>query len=140
MEELRIKTGGVFANRFEVAGLAGQGGMGAVYRCRDRYSGQLVALKVLHTGATGREDAERFEREAQLLAGLRHPGIVSFVGHGETASGQHFLAMEWLEGEDLSQLLHRCGPLSLRDCGVLVRRVAEALDVAHGGGIVHRAL
>lgn len=81
--------------------------MGTVYRATDRYSGDTVALKLLHAGAGGPDEGERFAREAQLLSELRHPGIVSHVAHGQTPDGQRFLAMEWLEGEDLGARLLR---------------------------------
>ena len=113
--------------------------MGTVYRARDRYSGEPVALKLLHSGGGTSDEAERFLREAQLLAELRHPGIVSHVAHGQTPEGQRFLAMEWLEGQDLGQRLQR-GPLTLRDSLGLLEQVADALSSAHRRGIIHRDL
>lgn len=139
MENLQLPPGSLFANRFEIRGTAGSGGMGTVYRARDHYSSAPVALKLLHRGAVGSDDAERFAREAQLLAELRHPNIVAYVAHGQTLEGQRFLAMEWLEGEDLAQRLCR-GSLPLRDALLVVQRTAEALSVAHERRIVHRDL
>lgn len=132
-----LQSGSVFANRFEIDRRVGSGGMGIVYRARDRYSGQLVALKLLQSMNLGSDESERFAREAQLLAELRHPGIVSYVAHGQTLDGQRYLAMEWLEGEDLGQRLLR-GPLPLRECVLLLERIAEALVASHQRGIVHR--
>ena len=80
---------------------------------------------------------ERFAREAQVLAELNHPAIVRYVAHGETAQGQPYLVMEWLEGEDLSQRLTRLR-LSVRESLDVARRVAEALAAAHARGVVHR--
>src|SRR5688572_25289977 len=97
----------VIAERFEIERLAGSGGMGAVYRALDRVEGGVVALKVLH--GTGEEHADRFVREARALAELRHPGIVKYVAHGRTPQGELYLAMEWLDGEDLSKRLARAG-------------------------------
>jgi tetratricopeptide (TPR) repeat protein len=113
--------------------------MGAVYRARDRQSGERVALKLLHPEGGGAQAAERFDREARLLAELRHPGIVSYVAHGEAPDGRRFLAMEWLDGEDLAARLLRAR-LSLADSLLLLRRVAEALEVTHARGVVHRDL
>lgn len=76
---------------------------------------------------------------AQLLSELSHPGIVSHVAHGQTPDGQRYLAMEWLEGEDLANRLAR-GPLPLRDALQLIMRVAEALRVPHERGVLHRDL
>jgi serine/threonine protein kinase/tetratricopeptide (TPR) repeat protein len=136
----QLHTGEVFANRFEIDRLAGSGGMGTVYRALDRYSGDVVALKLLHRDPGGRSDeGDRFVREAQLLSELRHPGIVSYVVHGMTPQGQPFLAMQWLDGYDLGHRLSR-GVLPLRDALLLIQRVAEALSLAHQRGVVHRDL
>jgi tetratricopeptide (TPR) repeat protein len=132
-----LSVGTVFADRFDIDGIAGTGGMGTVYRARDRVSQGTVALKLLQTLGTDPSEAERFAREAQVLAELRHPSIVSYVAHGLTADGERFLAMEWLDGEDLASRLAR-GPLSHRDSVLLMQRVAEGLAYAHERGIVHR--
>src|SRR4051812_8016620 len=100
-----MKAGDVIAERFEIVRLAGQGGMGAVYRARDLRGGGVVALKVLHGHRL--EQGARFAREAEVLAGLDHPGVVRYVAHGATTEGEAFLAMEWLEGEDLVDRLAR---------------------------------
>lgn len=97
---LQLSPGSRFANRFEIQHAAGSGGMDTVYCATDRYSGDTVALKLLHAG--GRSDeGDRFAREAQLLSELRHPGIVSHIAHGQTPDGQRFPAMDWLEGQDV---------------------------------------
>ncbi len=134
-----VQPGRLFANRFEIDRLAGSGGMGTVYRARDQYTGDWVALKLLHGGQDGIVDNERFTREAQLLSELRHPNIVSYVAHGQTRDGQRYLVMEWLEGEDLATRL-QSGPLTLADCERLFFGIAEALSVTHQRGIVHRGL
>ena len=92
----------VVAERFAIVGLAGTGGMGSVYRARDRLTGDDVAIKLLHD-QDGRH-AERFAREGQILAGLRHPAIVRHVAHGVTREGEQYVAMEWLAGHDLTAL------------------------------------
>jgi hypothetical protein len=122
------------ADRFEVERAAGTGGMGTVYRARDRVTGLPVALKVLREDAG---QADRFAREAEVLCELRHPGIVRYVAHGTTRAGQPYLAMDWLEGEDLADRLARTG-LTVADSVKLVIRASEALSVAHARGIVHR--
>jgi serine/threonine protein kinase len=125
------------ANRFEIERTAGSGGMGTVYRAHDHASGQVVALKLLRSDGSSLNNAQRFAREVQFLSELRHPGIVSHLTHGQTAEGCLYLAMEWLEGQNLAQRLTQ-GPLPLRDSILLLGRVAEALDVAHKRGIIHR--
>ncbi len=139
MANLQVSPGSLFANRFQIDGAAGSGGMGTVYRAIDRYSGDTVALKLMHKDKTLSYESERFVREAQLLSELRHPGIVAHVAHGQTPDGQRFLAMEWLDGHDLSERLLR-GPLPIRDCLRLLGQVADALSVAHQRGIIHRDL
>ncbi len=129
--------GELIADRFEVERLAGEGGMATVYRTRDRETGETVAVKLLR-GDAG-DHAERLMREARVLAQLGHPGIVRYVAHGTSGSGELYLAMEWLEGEDLSHRLER-GPLSVDDTLTLARRAADALAAAHSRGLVHRDL
>jgi len=136
MRDGNLTPGELVAGRFTVEKLAGRGGMGSIYRAIDTQSGQPVALKLLH-GVTSAEVAYRFKREAILLAELRHPAIVSYVAHGVAEGNQPFLAMEWLEGENLAQRLAR-KPLSLSETLALLRRVAEGLEKAHRQGIVHR--
>ncbi len=129
--------GEVVGERFELVELAQAGGMGAVWRARDRLTGEIVALKLLRAGGAGHD--ERFLREAALLAELRHPAIVRHVAHGRVAGGVPYLAMEWLEGEDLAHRL-RAGPLAAADAIALVRRAADALALLHGRGGLHRDL
>ncbi len=111
--------------------------MGAVYRALDRSTGELVAVKVLLEGRTSGES--RFEREAQLLSEMRHPGLARYVAHGAMATGERYLVMEWLEGEDLSRRLQR-SRLTIEESLLLTSRVAEALEAVHAHGVIHRDL
>src|SRR5579859_5469342 len=117
-----MRVGDVVAGRFELEALVGSGGMGDVHRGVDRTTGERVAVKSLRAQGG---DADRFVREAQILEELAHPAIVRHVAHGESG-GDHFLAMEWLEGEDLARRLARA-PLTVAESLALVTRVAEAL-------------
>src|SRR4051812_21465902 len=99
-----MRPGDLIANRFQIERLANSGGMGAVYRAKDLGSGQTVALKALHQPEVG---SDRFQREAMLLAGLRHPSIVRYIAHGTAPGGEGWLAIEWLEGLDLGKRLER---------------------------------
>lgn len=140
MGDPTLASGSLFADRFVIEGPAGRGAMGTVYRARDRRSGDTVALKLLHEAATRAEEAERFAREAQILSELSHPGIVSYIEHGIghlANTPQHFLIMEWLDGESLAQHLTR-GPLSSRHCVTLLLQISAALAIAHDRGIIHR--
>jgi tetratricopeptide (TPR) repeat protein len=126
----------VIADRFVLERLVGSGGMGEVFRAKDRLTGGPVAVKVLYYGSMVR-DADRFKREAQILADITHPRIVRYVAHGIIEGKRPWLAMEWLDGEDLAQRLER-GGLGLHDTLTLARRTAEALAALHDKGIVHR--
>ena len=121
----------VVGGRFELLGLAGSGGMGHIYRARDRETGKTVAVKRVDV------DEARFAREARVLSELAHPAIVRYVADGRSDDGARYLAMEWLEGEDLAERLAR-GPLSVEETLRLGIRVADALGTAHARGVVHR--
>lgn len=129
-----MEPGTRVGDRFLIERRIASGGMGTVYRAEDRLSGEPVALKITHVA-----DHARFDREARILAELRHPGLVRYVAHGVASDGVHWLAMEWLDGEDLEERLGR-GPLGVRQALTVVRAAAEALTVAHERRIVHRDL
>ncbi len=124
----------IISDRFELEQLVGSGGMGEVFRAKDRLTGGAVAVKVLHASS---RDTERFRREAQLLAEVSHPRIVKYVAHGIAEGNRPYIAMEWLEGEDLGERLNKSG-LTLHETLALARRVSEGLAVLHERGIVHR--
>jgi serine/threonine protein kinase len=124
----------IVADRFELQSSARSGGMGVVYRARDTATGSSVALKLLRADV---DEQQRFEREARLLAGLQHPAIVRYVAHGVTPQGELFLAMEWLDGEDLLHGIAR-QRLTVEETLFIARRIAAALAVAHARGVVHR--
>jgi serine/threonine protein kinase len=131
-------AGGLFAQRFLVEDRIATGGMGAIFRAIDQQTGRPVALKLLQSHGSA-ADARRFAREAQILGELRHPHIVSYVAHGVDEAAQPYLAMEWLEGENLAERIHR-GPLGLRDTGAVALGVSAALAEAHEHGVIHRDL
>jgi Tol biopolymer transport system component len=117
----------------------GEGGMGVVWKATDTTLGRAVAIKVLPQVFAGDpERMARFEREARLLASLNHPHIASVYGVG-SAEGVRFLAMELIEGDDLSQRIAR-GPAPMSEAFELARQVADALEAAHEKGIIHRDL
>ena len=117
----------------------GRGGMGVVYRARQRRLNRLVAVKLLAAGAFAGEDARRrFQSEAAAAARLRHPNIVTVHETGEHG-GQPFFSMELVEGGTLADLA-REDPLPAREAAVLLRTVAEAVQFAHAQGVLHRDL
>jgi tetratricopeptide (TPR) repeat protein len=128
-------SGTIIDGRFQLGRRVGKGGMGEVYCARDRCTDQVVALKIL--SGTGERHLGRFAREAQLLARLRHPAIVAYLGDGTAAPRRPYLAMEWLDGEELATILKR-GRLRAADALAVLGRVAGALAFAHARGVVHR--
>ncbi len=125
------------AGRFAIEREVGRGGVGIVYRARDEVTGQDVALKVIALPGVDAGEEARFRREGRVLAGLSHPGIVRVVAFGQLDDGQPYIAMEWLEGEDIAQRQRRA-PLPLAQCVRVAADVADALAAAHAAGIVHR--
>ncbi|WP_428262886.1 serine/threonine-protein kinase PknK [Haliangium sp.] len=103
-----MRQGDVIAERFVLDREVSVGGMGRIYRADDRHLGGPVAIKVLATEKA--ETRRRLLSEASILAGLHHPGIVRYVDHGRLSGGMVYLAMEWLEGEDLGVYLARRRP------------------------------
>ena len=122
---------------YEIVAPLGAGGMGEVYRARDVRLDRSVAVKILPAELSG--DAhyrQRFEREARAASALSHPHIAHVYDVGEQ-DGTHFIAMEYVEGENLRQLVSR-GPLEVDRIVALGAQMAEALEEAHARGIVHR--
>src|SRR5579871_42145 len=130
--------GPVMAGRFVLGALAGRGGMGAVYHAWDRARGVPCAVKVLADALAHDDELRaRFRREAEAVMRLDHERIVRVLACGETGSRQ-FIAMEYVPGGTLRQLLADRGPLPERRALRIVREVAEALAYAHERGFVHR--
>jgi eukaryotic-like serine/threonine-protein kinase len=130
--------GETISGRYELEELVGSGGMSAVYRAHDRLLERTVALKILHQRyGEDAEYLERFRREARAVAQLAHPNIVTVIDRGEDEERQ-FIVFEYIEGDDLKQLVERTGPLPVDDVVRLGLDVARALAFAHERGIVHR--
>ncbi|WP_437276110.1 protein kinase [Sorangium sp. So ce375] len=132
-----MQAGDIIDGRFCIEHLAASGGMGSVYRARDQETGEAVAIKLLTTESA--QHLVRFGREAHALAAARVPGVVRYVTHGTTAWGQPYLAMQWLDGETLSDRLIRQG-LTLEETLELGLHVARTLGAIHRLGLVHRDL
>ncbi|HVS85346.1 MAG TPA: protein kinase [Gaiellaceae bacterium] len=128
----------VIADRYELIGLVGSGGMSTVYCARDRLLDRQVALKLLHDHyAADSEYVERFRREARSVARLSHPNIVTVIDRGEDGDKQ-FIVFEYVEGENLKQLIEDSGALELRRALEIAIDCADALAFAHANGLVHR--
>ena len=131
----------VVDNKYRIEQLLGRGGMGAVYRARDMRLDRLVALKVVRAELVGDPDARRrFRREAQIVARLQHPSIVSVFDYGTFADGGVYLVMELVRGEDLRRVLLREGRLEPQRAIPILCAVCAAIDAAHRDGVLHRDL
>src|SRR5438093_13414745 len=112
--------------------------MSSVYRAHDSLLERYVALKVLHEQYNEDDDfVERFKREARLVAQLQHPDIVAVIDRGDQAGGQ-YIVFEYIEGENLKELVVRKGHLGVREALEIAIEVARALGFAHEHGLVHR--
>ena len=137
----QVTTPGLLTGRilgqYEVLDVIGHGGMGEVYK---GYSDdQLAAIKVLPQKFTGQPDfRKRFAREAETITLLQHPNIVKMYAYGETEDGIPYMAMEYIEGQELNDLLKERGSLPLETALQLIGELAVALDYAHSKGFVHR--
>jgi tRNA A-37 threonylcarbamoyl transferase component Bud32 len=122
--------------QLEILELLGQGGMGAVYKARQKNLDRLVALKILPHDAADKGFAERFTREARTLAKLNHPGIVAVHDFG-TAGDLYWFVMEFVDGVNLRQA-KKAGTLTPATALAIVPQICEALQFAHDAGVVHR--
>ncbi|MCB1225495.1 MAG: SUMF1/EgtB/PvdO family nonheme iron enzyme [Verrucomicrobiales bacterium] len=126
---------------YEILGLLGRGGMGAVYRARQKSLNREVAIKVLPPVAGGDHSAasaERFKIEAQAMARLNHPGIVAVYDAGETPGGLLYFVMEMVHGTDVAQMIRGSGKLPAAHAHAIAAHVCDALAYAHMNGLIHR--
>jgi beta-lactam-binding protein with PASTA domain/predicted Ser/Thr protein kinase len=128
----------LFDGRYRIVRKLGSGGMADVYLAEDEELGRRVAIKILNDRHANDESfVERFRREAKNAASLSHPNIVSIYDRGE-AEGTYYIAMEYLDGRSLKELVVARGPLPIGDAIEFTRQVLGALRFAHRKGVVHR--
>ena len=132
------QPGDLIADRYELEELVGTGGMSTVFRAYDRQLERRVAIKILHEHYAGDpEYLERFRREARAVAKLSHPNIVTVIDRGDDG-GRQYIVFEYVEGENLKELVVRSGRLPVRRALELALDVAGGLAFAHDHGLVHR--
>jgi predicted Ser/Thr protein kinase len=136
-----LRTGAVFASRYEILGFLGRGGMGMVYRARDLDLGETVAIKVLRPDVARQSVRveRRFRSEIRLARRVRHRNVCSVYGDG-VDGGLLYICMELVEGENLARRIRRSGALPPEEAWDAVRQVADGLRAIHQAGIVHRDL
>nr|WP_240359483.1 serine/threonine-protein kinase [Pyxidicoccus trucidator] len=134
-------VGMTIAQKYRVEALIGEGGMGKVYRARQLALDKVVVLKVLRrTLLSDERTVARFQREAKAASRLNHVNSISVLDFGQAEDGALFIAMEYVAGQDLHQILSREWPLSEARVVKLVSQVLSALSDAHGAGVIHRDL
>src|SRR3984885_7126881 len=135
-----LQPGVLFGGRYEILSVLGQGGMGAVYKARDRELDRLIALKVIRPElATDPSILQRFKQELILARNITHKNVVRIFDLGE-ADGIRFISMEYVDGDDLRTLLRREGKFSPKETISVIEQVCRALDSAHAEGVIHRDL
>lgn len=139
VQEMPMPPGRVLAGQYRLEQRLGAGGMGVVYRACQLSVGRQVAVKLISRERHTPEHVERFRREADALAKLRHPNTVHLLDFGVTDDDRPFIVMELLSGIDLEKYL-AAGSISLRDALLITRQIARALSEAHAVGVIHRDL
>jgi len=135
-----LQPGSVLGGRYEILQMLGEGGMGAVYKARDREVDRLVALKVIRPElASQPEVLRRFKQELILARKVTHKNVIRIFDIGE-ADGIKFISMDFIEGQDLRSLLRQKGKLAPEEAVNIMVQVGQALDAAHSEGVVHRDL
>lgn len=133
-----LKAGMMLANRYEILGRIGSGGMADVYKARDHKLNRFVAVKVMKTEFSSDSSfVKKFRREAQAAAGLENPNIVNVYDVGDD-SGNNYIVMELVEGITLKEYIAKKGKLSIREATSIAIQVCMGLAAAHDQGIVHR--
>src|ERR671910_1131754 len=128
----------LFDGRYKIVRKLGSGGMANVYLAEDQELGRRVAIKILNERhANDDQFVERFRREAKNAAGLSHPNIVAIYDRGE-AEGTYYIAMEYLDGRSLKELIVGRGPAPVHVAIDYARQILTALRFAHRKGVVHR--
>jgi eukaryotic-like serine/threonine-protein kinase len=137
---MSLQEGSVLADRYEILKLLGEGGMGAVYKARDRELDRLVALKVVRPELAGHASIlQRFKQELILARKITHRNIIRIFDLG-VAEGIRFITMEFVEGQDLASLLDERHKYTAEEAVKILRQVCSALEAAHAEGVVHRDL
>jgi serine/threonine protein kinase len=131
-------NGRTIEGKYRLDAKLGAGGMGSVYRATRLVIGDEVAIKILHAEQNDQRAAERFRREAQAAARLKHPNAINIYDFGVTEDGLQYLVMELVEGESLRRIIKQQGPLTPSAAAEIIRQVCAALDEAHRHNIIHR--
>src|SRR5882724_4229958 len=135
-----LQPGAVLGQRYEILQILGEGGMGAVYKARDRELNRMVALKVIRPDLAGNQSIiDRFKQELLLATQVTHKNVIRIYDLSE-AEGMKFITMEFVEGEDLRGLMQKKGRIAPLEAVEIMQQTCRALEAAHSAGIIHRDL
>src|SRR5713101_4732455 len=135
-----LHPGTILGQRYEILQILGEGGIGSVYKARDRELNRMVALKVIRPDLAGNQSIiDRFKQELLLSHQVTHKNVIRIYDLSE-AEGMKFITMEYIEGEDLRGLMQQKGKLAPEEAVEIMLQVCRALEAAHSVGIIHRDL
>ncbi len=141
LEQAQVQTGDIIAERYRIVDRIGKGAMGTVYRAEHVQLGKAVAIKLLHRDLEqNAENVARFHREAEAASRLNHPNTIHVFDFGRTQSGSLFLAMEYVDGDDLGKIIDREGPMPFGRVAYICALVTGSVADAHAAGVIHRDL
>ncbi|MCA9515999.1 MAG: protein kinase, partial [Myxococcales bacterium] len=133
--------GRVLVDKYKLVSVIGSGAMGTIYKAEQLALGKEIVIKLLHRHLLGDPElSQRFQREARAASRLNHPNCVQIIDFGQIDNGSLYIAMEYIPGEDLADLLEREFPLDHRRLIHIAKQVCLALDEAHANGVLHRDL
>src|SRR6476469_4543809 len=135
----RIEGEGLLAGRYSLLEKIGEGGAAEVFRARDQRLDRIVAIKILRSQYVHDQASRaRFINEARSASGLTHPNIVDVYDFGEAPDGSMFIAMQFIEGQDLKEVLQKRGRMTAAETISIATQVCHALAAAHARGLIHR--
>jgi eukaryotic-like serine/threonine-protein kinase len=138
---MSLEPGQMIDGKYRIVKMIGEGGMGAVYSGENVRINRKVAIKVLHAAYTGNQEVmQRFEREAQAAGRIGNDHILEVLDLGQLPDGDHFIIMEFLDGEPLSGRIKDRGRLTPHEATPIIRQMLQGLGAAHAAGIIHRDL
>lgn len=128
------------AETYEFIGTIGTGGMGVIYKARQKMLNKIVAIKMLHSHLLSIQSMLRFQQEAKAASSLKHPSVIAVHDFGISEQGQPYMVMDFIEGVTLAEMLRDKGALPLAEAMEIFIAVADALEHAHAHNVLHRDL
>ena len=140
-EEPKGLVGTTIAGKFLILSAVGEGAMGSIYKAEQTTLSKMVCIKVLHPHLSGdRTISKRFHREARAASRIKHPNAINIIDFGTAEDGTHYIAMDFIDGQDLAHVIRGQFPLETERVFYMIDQVCSALDDAHAQGVIHRDL